>query len=77
MVEYSEGDQVEVYIPTPDDPDHRYHGKTGEIVGVLEDDLADVTSNPSRGHLYTVAFDDPELDTIDFRYDDIHPPNER
>lgn len=76
MPKYNEGDMVEVYIPIPDDPDHGYHGKTGEIVDILKDDLSDVTDSPSRGFLYTVAFDDPELDTVDFRYDDLHPPDQ-
>lgn len=75
-MDFTEGDQVEVYIPTPDDPEHRYHGKTGEIVDVFEDDLSDVTGNPSRGCLYTVAFEDPELDTADFRYDNLQQPDE-
>lgn len=73
-MEYDVGDRVEVYLPRADDPDHRYHGKAGEVVDVFEDDLADVTRNPSRGYLYTVRFDDPALEPTDFRYDDLQPP---
>lgn len=51
-------------------------GKPVRIIDVIEDDLSAVTNNPNRGYLYTVAFDDPELDTVDLRYDDFHPPNE-
>lgn len=75
-MEYEIGDEVQVYLPLPDDPDHRYHGKVGEIVDVFEDELSEVTGNPSQSYLYTVDFDDPSLDVTDFRYDDIHPPGQ-
>lgn len=74
-MEYSVGDRVQVYLPRADDPDHQYHGELGEIADVIEDDLSAVTDNPSRGYLYTVAFDDPELDAVDFRYDDLQTPD--
>jgi len=75
-MEFVKGERVEIYIPTPDDPEHRYHGKTGVIVDVFEDDLSSVTGNPSRGRLYTVAFEDAELDKAEFRYDDLQRPDE-
>lgn len=68
-------DEVQVYIPQANDPDHRYHGVIGEIVDVFEDVLAEITGNPSNGHLYTVEFDESELDTADFRYDDFQLPD--
>ncbi|ELY58348.1 hypothetical protein C493_07224 [Natronolimnohabitans innermongolicus JCM 12255] len=73
--EFSVGDRVEAYIPKPDDPEHRYHGKTGRVVDILEDDLSDVMDNPSRGNIYTVEFDDPSLDSADFRFDDLQTPD--
>lgn len=77
MMPYQVGDRVHVYIPRADDPDHRYHGETGEVVDVFEDELDEVTDNPERGYLYTVQFDDPELETVDFRYDDLQPPDHK
>lgn len=68
---YSVGDEVEVYIPRGSDPDHRYHGETGEVVDVLEDQLSEALETPERGYLYTVEFDSPEIDEADFRGDDL------
>ena len=64
---------VEVYIPIRDDPDHRYHGKQGEVIDTLEDDLGTSFENTVRGVIYTVRFNDPNLETADFRYDDLQP----
>lgn len=74
-MEFSKGDQVQVYIPQASDPDHRYHGETGVVMDVMQDDLADITDTPGRGHIYTVKFDDPDLEPADFRYDDLQTPD--
>lgn len=66
---------AEVYLPRADDPDHQYHGAVGEGVDVFEDDLSDVTGNPERGYLYTVAFDNSELESTDFCDDDLPTPD--
>jgi ribosomal protein L21E len=58
---FQEGDRVEVYIPIPDDPDRRYHGRSDKVVDVLEDDLSNVMDNPDKEFLYTVEFDDLDL----------------
>lgn len=75
-MKYGVGDRVQVYIPRADDPEHRYHGRTGEVVDVFEDDLSDILDNPCRGYLYTVDFEDPELEPTDFRYDDLQHPDQ-
>lgn len=68
---YEIGDQVEVYIPLGNDPDHRYHGETGEITNIFEDNLDEILETPGRGHIYTVKFDNPDIDTAEFRYTDL------
>lgn len=70
---YSVGDRVEAFIPQADDPDHQYHGKTGEVVDVFEDDLSEELDNPSRGFIYTVEFEDSDLGRADFRFEDLDP----
>jgi len=74
-MEYSIGDEVQVYIPRGDDPDHHYHGKTGEVVDKLEDQLSETTGNPSGGYLYTIKFNDSDLQPADFRYNDLQTPD--
>lgn len=67
------GDRVRVSIPDPSDPDHMYHGATGEIVDVLKDDLGEVTGDPADNYLYTVELD-ANIGTIDVRHDDLERP---
>lgn len=75
MMAFDVGDRVQAHIPRADDVDHRYHGEVGEITDIFTDELSDVMGNPSRGYIYTVAFDDPALEPADFRYDDLQPPD--
>lgn len=70
-MEYSIGDEVQIYIPRADDPDHRYHGEVGEVVDSLNDNLSELTGNTRRGEIYTVIFEDTELETADFRHDNL------
>lgn len=71
---YFTGDRVEAYIPMADDPDHRYHGETGEVLKVLNDDLSQAFDTSDRGFLYTVEFDNPGLESADFRFSDLQKP---
>lgn len=71
MSKFTPGDLVQVVIPDPHDPDHRYHRKTGEITAVFKDDLSGVTGDPCHDYLYTVDFNDCSLKEKDFRYDDL------
>ena len=70
-MKYCTGDRVEAYIPVANDPDHRYHGKEGEVVDVLEDDLSQAFDTPGRGFIYTVEFDEVGLEPADFRPSDL------
>ena len=70
-MKYCTGDRVEAYIPLADDPVHRYHGKTGEVIEVLADDLSQSLDTPGRGFIYTVEFDEPGLEPADFRASDL------
>jgi ribosomal protein L21E len=66
---YEVGDEVQIEITDRTDPDHRYHGNTGEIVEILEDDLGDLTESDSDSFLYTVRLDNNEKHG--FRYEDL------
>ena len=68
---YQVGDRVRVQIADPSDPDHRYHGETGRIEEVLEDDLSGVTGDSRDDFLYRVEFDDESLGRMSFRHHDL------
>ncbi len=73
MQSFSEGDRVRIDIPDETDPDHQaYHGKHGEVVGVLSDDADSLTAEERDAHLYRVTFDSGEA--ADFRWRDLRPP---
>lgn len=74
-MDYPIGARVQVYIPHGDDPDHRYHGEIGEIVEILEDDLGELMDAPGRSRLYTVEFEENNLEATEFRYDDLEQPD--
>lgn len=71
MTAYQPGDRVQVDIPNPDDPDHRYHDEVGTVSAVYVDDLGTLTGNPEDDYLYTVVFDDEDLSKKDFRHTDL------
>lgn len=71
---YQVGDRVRVAIPDASDPDHRYHGKTGRIEEVLQDDLSQITGDPRDDFLYRVRFDDDSLGKMSFRHHDLSRP---
>lgn len=70
---FDQRDRVQVIIPAPHDPDHQYHQKTGTVIDVYQDDLSGITSDPRHDYLYTVDFEDDDLGSMDFRYDDLVP----
>lgn len=70
--EFSEGDRVRIDIPDQTDPDHRYHGKNGEVVTIIPDDAGDETGDPQDSGVYRVDLDTG--DTIDVRARDLRPP---
>ncbi|MDZ7701653.1 MAG: hypothetical protein U5J98_06060 [Halobacteriales archaeon] len=73
---YQVGDRVSVAIPDAADPDHRYHGETGRIEEVFQDDLSGITDDPRDDFLYRVAFDDEALGRMSFRHHDLRLENE-
>lgn len=73
MEKFNEGDRVRVIISNPQDPDHRFNRKTGEITNVFKDRLSGITDDPRHDYLYTVEFDDDGFGKMDFRYDDLDP----
>ena len=69
---FSEGDRVRIDIPDTDDPDfERYHGETGEVVEVIEDDAGSETGDERDSALFCVELDGG--DVADFRWRDLRP----
>lgn len=68
---FAVGDCVRVDIPDPDDPDHRYHGETGEVIEVTRDELGELVDDPRLNYLFTVEFVDASLGTMTFRFHDL------
>lgn len=71
MTNYNPGDEIRVDIPEPSDPDHRYHGEVGTVVAVNVDGLGKLTGDPNDDYIYTVAFANEKLGTMDFRHQDL------
>ena len=66
------GDPVRIDIPDTSDPDFdRYHGRTGEIIEVLEDSAGMETGDERDSTIYRVEFGDGER--ADFRWRDLRP----
>ena len=72
MRRFERGDTVRIDIPNSDDPDFdRFHGRTGEVVDILEDDADTVTGDERDSHLFVVEF---ENETVEhFRWRDLRP----
>lgn len=69
---YGVGDRVRIDIPNETDPDHRYHGKNGEVIAEIPDSASSMTGNPRDDGIFRV-----ELDvggTVDVRSRDLRPP---
>jgi hypothetical protein len=70
------GDQVRGDIPNKDDPDFdRCHGRTGEVIEVIVDDVGDVTDNRRDSTLFRVRADDTGKE-MDFRWRNLRPVRE-
>ncbi len=75
MRRFDVGDRVRVDIPDTDDPDFdRYHGRTGKIAEVVEDDAGDTTGDERDSYLFEVAFENRDSDY--FRWRDLRPDSE-
>ena len=73
MHRFEQGDNVRIDIPDTDDPDFdRYHGRTGKIHEVIEDDAGEATGDERDSYLFAVKFDYGE--TEHFRWRDLRPP---
>lgn len=74
MKRFEVGDQVRIDIPDQDDPDFdEYHGQTGEIIGVIEDDAGLQTGDERDSHVYRVELSNGSVG--DFRWRDLRPAN--
>lgn len=72
MARFAPGDRVRVDIPDEADPDHAaYHGATGAVAAVSEDDLGGLTGDPRDSVHYTVELDDGR--SMSFRWRDLRP----
>lgn len=66
------GDRVRVDIPDEADPDfNQFHGETGKVVEVIEDDAGAATGDSRDSGLFRVELDSGE--TADFRWRDLRP----
>ena len=68
---YSPGDEVRIYL-SKDDPDSRYHGKTGRVVDVLTDSLSKETERKLDSLSYSIVVNGEEL-AVWFRHRDLVP----
>lgn len=67
------GERVRIDIPDKADLDHdRLHGRRGEIIAVLEDDVATITGDDRDTVLYRVKLEDGT--ETDVRWRDLRPP---
>lgn len=75
MKRFEVGDRVRIDIPDTEDPDFdRYHGQTGEVVEVIEDDAGKTTGDERDSYLFAVEVGDCE--TGHFRWRDLRPTPE-
>lgn len=67
------GDTVRVDIPDETDLDHELiHGRSAEVVAVMEDQADDVTGDARDGVIYRVCVDTGA--EYDLRWRDLRPP---
>jgi ribosomal protein L21E len=72
---FTKGDRIRIDIPDETDPDHdEFHGRHGEIVDVLEDDLGKQTGEDCDSYRFRVELD--EGDEVMLRWRDLRPPLE-
>ena len=76
MRRFEVGDRVRVDIPDRGDPDFdRYHGRTGEVVEVIEDEAGQATGDERDSYLFGVEFENDDSDH--FRWRDLRPGDEK
>lgn len=69
---FSSGDRVRADLPDKSDPDHeQYHGRSGEVIEVFDDDAGMETGDERDDTLYRVRLEDGEV--ADFRWRDLRP----
>ncbi|QLG63331.1 hypothetical protein [Halorarum salinum] len=72
MHRFDKGDRVSIDIPDKTDPDFdQWHGETGEVVEVIEDDAGDSTGDERDSVILRVELDSGE--NVDFRWRDLRP----
>jgi len=72
MKRFEVGDHVRVDIPDTTDPDFdHYHGRTGKVREVIEDDAGVTTGDERDSYLFAVEFENG--DTNHFRWRDLRP----
>lgn len=72
MIGLDVGDRVRVDIPDQDDPDFdHYHGCTGEIIDIIEDDAGRQTGDTRDSQLFRVKLSNGRV--ADFRWRDLRP----
>jgi ribosomal protein L21E len=72
MQRYLKGERVRVDIPNQSDPDFdHYHGRSGRVQQVLEDDAGIETEDHRDSLLYRIKFENGEI--ADFRWRDLRP----
>lgn len=73
MPRFEKGDRVRIDIPDVTDIDHEeYHGRRGEVVRVIEDEVSEITGDDRDNLIFRVILDEGE--TVDFRRRDLRPP---
>lgn len=76
MNRFEEGDRVRIDIPDTTDPDHQsYHGRTGQVVELIQDAAGLETGDVRDSFTYLVEFGDG--DTMHFRWRDLRPPDDK
>jgi len=72
MRRFEVGDRVQIDIPDTDDPDFdEYHGRTGEIIEILEDDADEQTGDERDAYLFMIEFTTNRRGQ--FRWRDLRP----
>lgn len=71
-VSFGVGDRARIDIPDETDPDHRYHGRNGEIIAIIPDNASSVTGAEQDDGIYRVELGTGE--TVDVRSRDLRPP---
>ena len=72
MKRFEIGDEVRIDIPDTEDPDFStYHGRTGKISDIIEDDAGRETGDERDSYLFEVEFEEGKSEH--FRWRDLRP----